>query len=96
MKNTIMSEVFVLIDNYAGTPIRYFTTREDAKEARRALRVKLHTDHCINKHVPDKCACGTPRVMECASHHYARTVAPHSVRECTIASEVIIDDGNIE
>ncbi len=91
-----MSEVFVLCDYYEGAASRIFSSRDAAKDARRALRNKLHTAYCIDKRVPDKCSCGTPRVVECTAHYYARTVTPHSVQDCTIAADVVIEVMTVE
>jgi hypothetical protein len=76
---------------------RFFEWEEDAEEYAEKRREALHQKYCIEKEVPDKgeCICTRPDLpwyrdgIECAPHHYARTVKAHHLEDCKIVDNCV-------
>ncbi len=71
----------------------YFSVDEDARAWGKMRKKALHQKYCVDIWTPSVyasslCLCGrSGGKQECAHHHYARTVTPHKLSECTIGSD---------
>lgn len=86
-----MASVYAVINSHEGTT-KVYKYRSAARAFQKKQREKMHDKYCVNKEVPLQCSCGTPQVVECAAHHYARNVQEHTVKGCPFYTEVYIEE----
>lgn len=86
---------FIVEDSYTGE--REVHRNRDSAEKKALLWAQANHDwHCVKKEVdfPEgvECLCASSNgEQECAAHHYARTVKPHSLQECKLG-EVTVEE----